>query len=103
MNIIEKEVRQIKVIIFGKNERIIYTNVEVMDETNTHIMLVGCNMELEVNGHKFGEFPYIRIEKRYLVINEIFIEVDNDNGKEVIPFDTDNINNRVPAQKDRRT
>ena len=98
-----KEVIQIKVIIFGRDERITYSNVELMDETNTHIILIGSNMELEVNCHKLGEFPYIRIEKRCLVINEVFVEVDTKNGKEVMRYDKDNTNHGMSAPKDRRT
>lgn len=93
-----KEVIQIKVIIFGRDERITYSNVEIMDETKTHIILVGSEMELEVNSHKIGEFPYIKIEKRTLVINEVFVEVDTKKGKEVIPIDPDRINHRVHTQ-----
>ena len=94
---------QIKVIIFGKDERITYTNVEIMDETKTHIILVGCNMELEVNSHKLGEFPYIKIEKRCLVVNEIFVEMETEKGKEVVQLDPDNIGDGVHTQDYRRT
>ena len=60
-------------------------------------------MELTVNCHKLGEFPYIKIEKRCLVVNELFVEMETDKGKEVVKLDPDNLSNGMPTQDNRRT
>lgn len=78
------------IVISGKNERIVYSGVDTLEEYEEFLVLHPKHLEeisIQVSGHEIAKTEDMRIEKRCLVCNEMFIQMD-------IPYcyaDTDSV------------